>query len=220
MDVRKSLKMVNDSWNGKHNWESIEHPFYRFRLKIHVNLRGNQSTNRKMDQNCIFHHSPSDTSVSNNPKIHAKSRRIRGNRLGKWRPRIAISRVVRLKHGWIAKRVICLIYISEKLVPFYRFPFDTENPLGYSVAVLIQYVQSVCSFFITANSAAFMIGSYLLSIRATTYIKKRLKKINKRFGARRNRLELLDSLSGFIKLHSNVKGFSIDFIQFYTVRSI
>lgn len=45
-----------------------------------------------------------------------------------------------------------------------RFPFSTKSLLGYSIVVILEYIEAVIEFFIIANLLSFGIGFLTLAI--------------------------------------------------------
>lgn len=87
-----------------------------------------------------------------------------------------------------------------------RFPFDWKNPLGYLVAVILQYVAiSYCLVFVF-DVAFFGIG-YCLCFTSiiTKIVKKDLKIINENAASDTNRWLTINLIIEFIQSHSSLK---------------
>lgn len=61
---------------------------------------------------------------------------------------------------------------------FERFPFDSNNLIGYLIAVLMEYIIYWYIFFIGACTLSLGIGAYLVAISVTQEIKRNLHDIN------------------------------------------
>lgn len=92
---------------------------------------------------------------------------------------------------------------------FLRFPFHTNNPLGYSIAVIIEYVAIGYEFFIVACTLALGIGTCWFAISITKEIKRIRHSINDAAQANQNQSNELKILfSEYIHVHSSIKQLS------------
>lgn len=59
-----------------------------------------------------------------------------------------------------------------------RFPFDSNNPIGYLVAVLVEYIIYGYEYLILSCTLGLAIGGFWLSIQTTKEIQRLLRLIN------------------------------------------
>lgn len=120
---------------------------------------------------------------------------------------------------------VCEIYSIAKLITknscrtrnkylfycthFLRFPFDWRNPIGYLVALTLQYTANVRFFKLVACLVATGLGAFSFELSMTTHVKTDLKLINESAKMKENRLSTLKRLSEFIEFHSRLKELSI-----------
>lgn len=92
-----------------------------------------------------------------------------------------------------------------------RFPFDTTNPIGYSVAVLLEYGMCAYELFIVACTLSLGIGAFWFAISATTQFQHYLPMINDKAstGVNGQSHEFKILFSAFIDSHGVVKQLSI-----------
>lgn len=101
-----------------------------------------------------------------------------------------------------------------------RFPFDTNNPIGFVIACILQYIMVVCMLMFVALLFCFGIGSFLITQSSTKKIQFCLKSIHK--GAKStDRLTMVQQFRDFIHFFANEKQLSIiastHFMQFFVV---
>lgn len=90
-----------------------------------------------------------------------------------------------------------------------RFPFDTNNPIGYVFAAILQYQVLKYNLLIAANVLPTLIGVFFIAIALTNDIKNDLNSINENAKMEDNRLEMMmKQLCKFIEFHSTLKQFS------------
>lgn len=91
-----------------------------------------------------------------------------------------------------------------------RFPFDSNNPIGYFVAVTVQYIICGYEFFLIACSLALFIGLNWFIVAVIKEIRRILHEINKKAQANANQpSKLMELFSEFIYTHSILKQLSI-----------
>lgn len=91
----------------------------------------------------------------------------------------------------------------------WRFPFDTKNPIGYLVGVVLQYNLLMYAAFIVACSASLGISSHLLVMLAIKDIKSILRSINELSKTKSDeQLNISKEFTEFIQMHSTMKQFS------------
>ena len=61
-----------------------------------------------------------------------------------------------------------------------RFPFNTKSPIGYCIAIVLQYALIAYNFFLLASMVSLGVGAYLFTISMAEYIKDILNSINER----------------------------------------
>lgn len=92
-----------------------------------------------------------------------------------------------------------------------RFPFEWTNPIGYLVAVIIEYVIVGYEFSVDASVLALGIGAYWIGLAAIKEIQSILHTIKKRVQAKKHQSnrELKMLFTEFIELHGVAKQLSI-----------
>lgn len=94
-----------------------------------------------------------------------------------------------------------------------RFPFDWSNPIGYLIAIILEYIIWTYEYFIVACTLSLAIGGYWFAISATKEIQHTLHLINDAAQAndvcQSNELKLL--IAEFIYAHGVVKKLSKKF---------
>lgn len=98
-----------------------------------------------------------------------------------------------------------------------RLPFVWRNPLGFSVAIAIQYTMMSYAAMIGACIIAFAFGFYLYTTAMTKCIQGSLFHINRSAQSKNNRKNIHEQLAEFIRFHSRVKqlSFTENFDKFY-----
>lgn len=87
-----------------------------------------------------------------------------------------------------------------------RFPFDCLNPIGYTIAYVLQCVFSwFCCFVISSCIACFGIVAFLLGLAVTKDLIKILYASQKAIRTKRNRLKGVKKFYRFIEFHSTAK---------------
>lgn len=91
-----------------------------------------------------------------------------------------------------------------------RFPFDTKNPIGYCVAIVLQYALIAYNFFLLASMVSLGVGAYLFTISMAEYIKDILNAINERTQQDdENKItDIGQQLADFIEIYSILKELS------------
>lgn len=93
-------------------------------------------------------------------------------------------------------------------LPFERFPFDWRNPLGFFIAISIQYTVATHLLAICACVMNLAVGSFLYAIGLCDFIKGYLLSINQNARARADPSILLEQLTEFLEMHSSLKQLS------------
>lgn len=89
-----------------------------------------------------------------------------------------------------------------------RFPFDTQSPSGYLVAVILE--SFVCSyyFFVMASTTTIGIGTYLFLLAPIKDIKATVFSIDKKDKSKKTRIENVQQLCEFVEFHADTKQLS------------
>lgn len=90
-----------------------------------------------------------------------------------------------------------------------RFPFDTNNPIGYLFAFCLQYFIVNCFAFFATNLLSTLVGSFLIGIALTNDMKNDPKLMNNFAKMRKNRLQTMrQKIYDFVEFNSTVKQLS------------
>lgn len=81
-----------------------------------------------------------------------------------------------------------------------RFPFDWENPIGYGIAVMIEFIITTYICFIMGILISFGIEAILLGITLTKHIRNLLHEFNKGVKS--------EQLINYVEFHSALKQLS------------
>lgn len=94
-----------------------------------------------------------------------------------------------------------------------RFPFDSNNPIGYAIAIILEYIAYWYSFSVIACGLALGIGAYWLAISATKELQRVLHVINDQAQVNERQSNELNTLlfAEFIDAHGTVKQLSMPF---------
>lgn len=92
-----------------------------------------------------------------------------------------------------------------------RFPFNWQDPIGFLVAAVIEYIEVIYSFALVACMLSLGIGSFIISVSQTSDAKNNLKAINEGAKTNESRLRIWKQLGDYIQFHSSVKKFSRTF---------
>lgn len=89
-----------------------------------------------------------------------------------------------------------------------RFLFDTGNPLGYSVATVIEYSCVSNVMFITFCILIIAIASCLLLISMTNDMQYSINTLNKCTKVKKKNFDIVQQFNDFIRFHSNAQQLS------------
>lgn len=81
-------------------------------------------------------------------------------------------------------------------------PFDWKNPLGYAIAVLLEYMIAVYLFLIITTMLCAGIEGLLLAKAVLDDLKSYLIKINKNGKSKKKHLEATEQLTDFLQAHT------------------
>lgn len=95
---------------------------------------------------------------------------------------------------------ICFFFISIQ-----RFPFDSNNPIGYSCAIALQYIMTANIFAYVGSITCLGIGAFLLLTSGCRDVRHNLILINKMAKLKRKRLKCLKHITAFVRVHSDMK---------------
>lgn len=117
---------------------------------------------------------------------------------------------------FIAIWLICSCSLSNKYwlfsFSFQRFPFDINNPLGYLIAVVFEYITIGNEFFVIACTLNLAIGAFWFAISLTKQFQHILYLINEKAHANENQSNELKVLfSEFVYAHGTIIQLSINF---------
>lgn len=100
-------------------------------------------------------------------------------------------------------------YYTVLSLSFKRFPFDPYNPIGYMIAIILEYIMLGFNLFLISCTLSLGIGFYCFSISLTKEIQCMLHTINDKAQAKKNQSNDLRALfSDYIDNHSIVKQLS------------
>lgn len=94
-----------------------------------------------------------------------------------------------------------------------RFPFDTKHPLGFTVALIVEFINLQCLAVFVLGDMLMGIESCVMLISIANDIAVELRSINENASSECNHLFVLNQLIKFIKLHTKAKQLS-NFILF------
>lgn len=103
--------------------------------------------------------------------------------------------------GWIQ---------TKSSTPFQRFPFGTKTPIGYLLAVALQYVMTTYHFLVLANVTSFGISCILFILSLAKDIRDNSVTINECVKNKSTNLVTFKKIVDFIQLHSAAKQLSSD----------
>lgn len=179
-------------------------------LEVHsneANFQANFTFRPAIERNPIFGHSKIDNSMC----VSTISRLQRFPLFCQW-----------FRSGciWIARTNVVSACIAHKLLNrqrdvnekyvchlIERFPFDWKTPLGYLVAIALEYVVVSYVLLIAACLIIFGISAYLYIIALSKCIKGSLFAIGRRTQNKRNR-HISDRFIEFAQFHGQVKQLS------------
>lgn len=106
------------------------------------------------------------------------------------------------QHLRIFKQHILFLFVMRSSVPF-----DWQNPIGYLVAFVMQYISMFCVSHAAGCHTAFISASCWIFISMAKDIKQELKGINKIGKSNIRSRQFLDRLSQLVTLHAQAKRF-------------
>lgn len=171
----------------------------------------NQSSSRTVDWDCFQAGSGNSTAMFHSTEVYCQFWHLLHDRCGKWCIPFAVTHVVNFICEITQLRQLDFFQQIKKnfCSCFLRLPFDSNNPVGYLIAVIIAYVLVGCAYFIIACTLGLGIGAYWFAISSTKEIKHTLHLINDK--AHRNLSNKLKVLfSKFIYGYGIVKQLSIN----------
>lgn len=89
-----------------------------------------------------------------------------------------------------------------------RFPFDTKNPIGFTIASAIEYFMCVNLTFFVMCIMVVAIGPSLALISITKDMKCCLKSLDNCARTKENHIKIIRQFNEFIQFHSNAKQLS------------
>lgn len=91
-----------------------------------------------------------------------------------------------------------------------RLPFDWQNPMGFSIAIALQFIFIFNAAFAGICFAVFSIGMCLILIFATDDIKNGLKSLNQSVKNKQKRTKIWNQFTQIIQFHSKTKQLSLE----------
>lgn len=180
---------------------------------------GNHSTGGTIVWNHFYVGNESSTTNPNATEMFGQFWRLLHHRFGtrfiwfaisnmvNWKPTVDIFLVIKTKPCETCPKLLKLFnffaYSSN------RFPFDWTNPIGYSIAIFLEYIIWGYENFVVTSTLALGIGAYLFAIFATKEIQRGLHLINDKAhqnGHQSNELKIL--ITDFIFDHGALKQLS------------
>lgn len=114
------------------------------------------------------------------------------------------------------ENIECFLEILDKftkclvIFAFQRFPFDSKDPVGYLIAVILEYIMYGYDCFIIACTLALGVGAFWFAACACKEIQHILNLINAKAHAKKHRNdELKVFFEEFINTHLTVKQLSM-----------
>lgn len=92
-----------------------------------------------------------------------------------------------------------------------RFPFEWRHPIGYLIAITLEYVVAVYAFELLSALLILALDLVLIAVDSTQALKDDLKLINKNAASKKHRLLTLNRLANFIQSHSAWKKLNAPF---------
>lgn len=91
-----------------------------------------------------------------------------------------------------------------------RLPFDWTHPIGFSIAILFQYVSTALTFVVIGSATAIGIGSFVFALAIIKDIEGILHSIDEdaKSTERGRGQSALEQLGVYIQIHSKLKEFS------------
>lgn len=84
---------------------------------------------------------------------------------------------------------------------YQRFPFDLKNPIGYTLALILQYIMLMCMLYSVACLLSIGFGAYVLIITVTEDIKINMTTIH----TEETHLKIVGQFLDTIEIHSSAK---------------
>lgn len=97
---------------------------------------------------------------------------------------------------------------QTKLLLHERLPFKWRNPVGFLIAIVMEYAILLYALIVTASILSMAIASFLYAVALSRDIKGSLFAFNLNAQAKVDQPILLDQLTEFIEVHSSAKQLS------------
>lgn len=91
-----------------------------------------------------------------------------------------------------------------------RFPFDTKNPIGYVIAVIVQYICQKLLLMFGATLICFGIGIFLFTMALVNDVKSSLMNVQRSANTRNHRAALMH-FSNFFQYYSDARRLNLIF---------
>lgn len=176
---------------------------------IEKHLWWDKSTHWKLDTSHLFFCHESDTGVLDNAKVCHQHIHVLHNWHGPRCTQTTHPNVVSFTQSHTYRFQFNRPSVWFVLLVFSRnrFPFNTKNPIGYCVAIVLQYALIAYNSFLVASMVSLGVGAYLFTISMAEYIKDILNSINERAQQEdENQMkDIVSSLADFIEIHTILK---------------
>lgn len=94
-------------------------------------------------------------------------------------------------------------------MPSNRFPFDSKRPVGYMIAVILEYITFLYLLNIAAFCGSLETGCFMFMISFTNDIQRNLQSMNENTKSKRKqRTQTPRQLIDFVEFHSATKQLS------------
>lgn len=117
------------------------------------------------------------------------------------------SNVVSSKYLWISSN-LCLLKCPNFFVTNRRFPFDTKNPIGYSLAMLDESLMGLYALSALISLATIAIDCFLYVTTMAKDMIRMLNDVKRNTKVKNDRPRILGQICEFIEFHSSVKQLS------------
>lgn len=160
-----------------------------------------------MEWNCLFSVYEINVSTIHVAQIHRQPYHVPSNRFRKWCTWTTIPHVVRFctLQKSPSNLNASLTHISFL---FLRFPFDSNTPIGFFVAFILQCIVLWHTFFFCVILVSFGVSSFLFCISHLDMDISVIHHINEMAKVKKNRLAAVNEFAYFIEFQSAAKQLS------------
>lgn len=169
-----------------------------------------QSESGKMDSYFTLCSFENNANINRVPSINRQLLRLLYDRFGRLCFWIATSHVVTNFcyhfHSPNLRFYPQFLYIFLQINP--RFPFDTKNPIGYLIAVFMEYIFDLSILVSAKCLAIYLFGTFFMLFPLVNDIKYCLKTINYNARHKKERPKISNQFFQFVQYHSKLKQLS------------